>query len=395
MKVLFYTIYQPVPHHGGIERVTSVVAEGLLSTYHHECFSLYKCAVDENHQGSFAGISMLPKDNQENFILHFLGNNDIQIVIIQGATDAVKLFRNTCQQLNIPLVYVMHSDPGFGYDTFTFSNLLYEIKWASGKFLLHKLFMLANYPLYKLRAKRNIVHRLKRLEENCDLLVLLSQAGIKKLISLTKTKCNITSLNNPLSYSFFATPEELNRKEKKVLIVCRMEEYTKKITLALRIWKELSDKYDISDWNLDIVGNGKDLDHYKYYVSKHNMQNVTFYGHQDPLPFYRRSSIFMMTSCCEGWGQTLTESMQLGCVPIAFDSYCAVRDIISDGDTGYLVRPSSIDIYIEKLYHLINNADIRLSMSIQGVEKSKQFKKEIIINQWHHLLYQNCKKIYG
>lgn len=388
MKILFYSTYQPVPNHGGVERVTSVVAEGLSSTYHHECFSLFKCAVDENHQGSFAGSYMLPQDNQEKFIQQLLANKNIQIVIIQGAAEADKLFCNICRQLSVPLVYVMHSDPGYGYDTFTLSNLLYEITWASGKLLLHKLFMLANYPLYRLRSKRNLVWRLKRIEENCDLMVLLSKASIKKLKSLTNCKRDIYSISNPLSYPFFATPEEINRKEKRVLIVCRMEEYTKKITLALRIWKELSDRHDISDWNLDIVGDGKDLEHYKYYVEKQNIHNVTFFGHQDPLPFYRRSSIFMMTSCCEGWGQTLTESMQMGCVPIAFYSYCAVHDIIDDGQTGYLVKPNSIEIYVEKLSDLINNSEIRQSMSIQGIEKSKLFDRENIIKQWHNLLSQ-------
>ena len=59
-----------------------------------------------------------------------------------------------------------------------------------------------------------------------------------------------------------------------------------------------------------------------------NLQNVIWEKRQDPRPFYKSASLFLLTSIVEGWALTLTESMQTGVVPLAFDSYPAVRSII-------------------------------------------------------------------
>jgi glycosyltransferase involved in cell wall biosynthesis len=49
-----------------------------------------------------------------------------------------------------------------------------------------------------------------------------------------------------------------------------------------------------------------------------------------------------MTSAYEGWGLTLTEAQQMGVVPIAFDSFGAVYDIIENEYNG-LIIPNSTD----------------------------------------------------
>ena len=49
------------------------------------------------------------------------------------------------------------------------------------------------------------------------------------------------------------------------------------------------------------------------------LERIFFEGRQDPRPYYRESSLFMMTSLYEGWPMTINESLQFGCVPFAFD----------------------------------------------------------------------------
>lgn len=46
-----------------------------------------------------------------------------------------------------------------------------------------------------------------------------------------------------------------------------------------------------------------------------------------------------MTSTFEGFGLVLPEAMQHGCVPMAFNSYAAVRDLVIPGETGILAPP--------------------------------------------------------
>ena len=73
-------------------------------------------------------------------------------------------------------------------------------------------------------------------------------------------------------------------------------------------------------WNLKIVGAGEDYDYYKEYIEKHIIERISLEGQQSPEPYYEEAKIFLMTSKMEGWGLTLTESLQRGVVPIVFNT---------------------------------------------------------------------------
>ena len=47
----------------------------------------------------------------------------------------------------------------------------------------------------------------------------------------------------------------------------------------------------------------------------------------------------------------LTEAMTFGAVPVAFNSYAAITDIIDDGKNGLLVPPFSHKEFARKLAH--------------------------------------------
>lgn len=109
----------------------------------------------------------------------------------------------------------------------------------------------------------------------------------------------------------------------------------------------------LSDWQLDIVGDGADRRIYEKWVASHAVKNVNFYGNQNPLPYYKRSRLFMMTSLSEGWGLTLVEASQMGCVPIAYNSYASMSDIIDDGHNGVLIPTNAEGKYAQSLKSLM------------------------------------------
>ena len=173
-------------------------------------------------------------------------------------------------------------------------------------------------------------------------------------------------------------------KGKEVLIVARMDERSKRIKLALRIWGSISHKILEQGWKLTIVGDGEDLTYYKEYVEKHNMKNVSFEGRQNPLPYYQRADIFMMTSALEGWPMTLMEAMQNGCVPIVFDSFKAVYDIV-DGNSGIIVPNNDVETYIRELERLMRDDDYRKRLAKNALKDCQRFSKDRIVGQWFEL----------
>ena len=177
-----------------------------------------------------------------------------------------------------------------------------------------------------------------------------------------------------------------NEKKKEVLIVSRLEEEPKRISLALKIWKEIETDHTLSEWKLKIVGHGKMESWYKSLVIHYGLQRVFFEGTKNPETYYNEASIFMMTSSFEGWGLTLTEAQQYGCVPLAFHSFASLTDIITDKVNGFAIPNDDISLYIKQMKLLMTDEKLRKSMSANAIESSKQFSIEIIIKKWMEVI---------
>ncbi|MGM9777422.1 MAG: glycosyltransferase, partial [Prevotella sp.] len=119
---------------------------------------------------------------------------------------------------------------------------------------------------------------------------------------------------------------------------------------------------------------------------KLNLANVSFEGRQQSEPYYEKAALFMMTSAVEGWGLTLTESMQRGVVPIVFNSYPALRDIISDGYNGCVVPNNNLDTYADCMMELMENKEKRENIARNALKSCKRFEPEKVIRKWIELI---------
>ncbi|MCD8184688.1 MAG: glycosyltransferase [Bacteroides sp.] len=115
------------------------------------------------------------------------------------------------------------------------------------------------------------------------------------------------------------------------------------------------------------------------------IDRVSFVGYQNPEPFYRDASVICLTSDFEGWGMVLTETMMFGTVPVVFNSYAAVTDIIEDGETELLVPPFSCSKYVNALRTLMENEELRGHMSTSCRESVHRFDIQNIADQWEDL----------
>ena len=102
--------------------------------------------------------------------------------------------------------------------------------------------------------------------------------------------------------------------------------------MLLEAWAHIA--HDEKDWRLTIVGDGHLREELETMARNLNLPRVEFAGYQsDPSPYFARAKILAFPSRREGWGLVLVEAMANGCVPVAFDSYGSVHDIIEDGVT--------------------------------------------------------------
>ena len=115
-----------------------------------------------------------------------------------------------------------------------------------------------------------------------------------------------------------------------------------------------------------------------------------FEGFQQPKPYYERASILLLTSEYEGFPLVLAESMGFGVIPVVYNSYSAVGDIIDDKKNG-LVIPYHKEGYradeaANMLAKLMNDIRIRDVLASAAVEKSKEYSVERIYEQWMETL---------
>ena len=279
----------------------------------------------------------------------------------------------------VKLLFVYHQMPGFELvpmDRATLWNRLrHGNKAAAIKQIATQIILSVSPRL----AKRMVEKKYQMPYEKSDKVVLLSDGFIPQYNQFVQGEeqhyCAI-----PNMLSFLAIQKE--NKKKEVLVVSRMDERQKRIKYALRVWR----KAYHPEWTLRIVGYGEDLEYYKKLADQWELKNITFEGLQDPLPYYQSASIFLMVSAFEGWGLTITEAQQCGCVPIAFDSYSAVHDIIQSGRNGYVVPNNDIDEYARVLQELMNNDTLRAELAANAQKDVLRFSRENIAKQWKTLL---------
>lgn len=146
-----------------------------------------------------------------------------------------------------------------------------------------------------------------------------------------------------------------------------------------------------NDWTLKIVGDGWHLADYKNYVFNHHIPNISFEGRQNPEPYYDEASIFLMTSGFEGWGLTLTESLQKGVVPVVMNTASIFQDIIDSGYNGFLTKGSNINSFVKQVYLLMQSPMLLRKMQENALESASKFTIENTINKWDKLL-SSCGK---
>lgn len=373
MNLLFITTYYPDPKIGGIERVTYLLSK-YLSQHGLSIFNLRFNNSEYDDTFPFINSSQLKNLHDRNSLRQYLINNRINVIINQSHFFYTPIIESARKNLNVRLYTVFHNRP-----MFEALKLNEAIKYSSSKL---KYIIPFIYPIYKLYSVRKLKKEHKLSYLLSDKTILLSSRFIdiyKKDLNIDGKK--LTYINNPISFDNVAI--DYTKKEKIVLIVARLYEAQKKISIALDIWKEIESQN--SDWKLIIVGDGEDRKYYEVYCRKNNIQNVKFTGRTNPLPYYMKASIFMMTSKNEGWPLTLLEAMQTGVVPIVMDSFAALHDIIQEGSNGYIVKYNDKEDFKSRLVYLINHADIRQQMGHKGQANCNKFRIEAIGAKWIQL----------
>lgn len=292
----------------------------------------------------------------------------------------IEYYKNTRKNTGVKVVTVLHMQPDLKRE-FNFKGLK--------KYLFNII-----EPLYRILEEKKNLYRSDRYYKGSDKYVFLS----KTFMDYYREKRNLPNSDNktafiydPTTYNEYSDDEELKEQTKEVLMVGRLVEDHKKVYRLLQSW-DIAQQKGLNGWHLTIVGDGPDKENYENYVAEKGINNVIFVGFQNPLDYYRRASIFVMTSAYEGFGMTLGEAQQNGCVPIVMDTFAACHVIIQNGENGILVNDDDIVGFADAIISLSTNSNKRIQLKKRGLLTCRNFHVSKIAEQWISL-YKNLLKI--
>lgn len=379
MNICLFSDSTIKPHRGGVADYTYWAARALAERGHHVlCITTSAEACAPDAAGTLERLDA-SSDDLEGQVEQLLQSHGIELVWMQTLQARhVALCRRACDAVGAKLVCHLHVNPAASMAGYTdcLAGDWYECR--HGRRVGAFIYALMRYPVCYWR-RFFLVRRGFRAVYHCaDALIILS-ARFKKafcrIAGITYAP-KLHALSNPL---LLAPPAPLSEKRKEILYVGRLPWQHKRVDRLLKAWKYLEP--DFPDWQLTIVGEGIAQDRYRELSRELSLQHVVFEGKQNPQDYYARARIFCMTSTNEGFGLVLIEAQAAGCVPVAFDSYASVHDIIEDGVNGCLVKPFDIKAYAEALRGLMSD-DAKLNTIAKAARTSvARFDSEQIIAQ--------------
>ncbi|MFW5983047.1 MAG: glycosyltransferase family 4 protein [bacterium] len=197
--------------------------------------------------------------------------------------------------------------------------------------------------------------------------VIAQTSLAKKLQERTTGNKNIKVIPNPVK-EVKLYPEI--KCEKIILNVGRLVP-EKGQKFLLEAFKNLN----VSDWKLVILGDGPLRGDLENQAKKLQIENkVIMPGAVNNVDeWLAKASIFAFPSVSEGFPNALLEAMAAELPCVSFDCDAGPRDIITDGENGFLVELYDVEAFSNKLEQLTNSIVHRQKIGYSAKQYAKRF----------------------
>lgn len=226
---------------------------------------------------------------------------------------------------------------------------------------------------YKVLAK--ILYR-------CTDMVVFQTNEAKKFFSKKIQKKSVVIMNQ-VNEKFFDTA--IVKRRKDIVTIGRLTEQ-KNHKLLICSFSKICDK--IED-NLIIYGEGPLRDDLTDFIKEKGLTGRVFLpGYtSDVIGSIKDAKVFVLSSDYEGMPNALLEAMALGIPCVSTDCPCGgPREIIKNGENGFLVPTNNADVLAKKMFELVNNEDLQKEFSQKARESAEKFKPNKIFVEWEKVL---------
>lgn len=142
------------------------------------------------------------------------------------------------------------------------------------------------------------------------------------------------------------------------------------------------------DWSLRIYGSGPERASLRKKIDETGSNNQVFLmGPATPVtPEFAKASLFVLPSRLEAFGNVTVEAMAAGLPAICYDAPHGPRNIITQGEDGYVVPVGDKEALAEHIEKLISDDDLRRKMAAAAVANMVRFQEAAAAERFEKLV---------
>ena len=182
-------------------------------------------------------------------------------------------------------------------------------------------------------------------------------------------------------------------KKEKILIAVGSLSSQKGFSMLIQALSKIA----FNDWKFLIIGEGSLRESLEKLITEYNLEeNVFLIGEKSNVfDYYKKASIFVLSSLYEGFPNVLAEAMAHGCASVAFDCKTGPSEMINDGVNGYLVEANNIEALRKQIVLLMESKEKCKSFSIEAMKIKVNLDLNKITGMWEEYILEtiNSKKV--
>ena len=209
---------------------------------------------------------------------------------------------------------------------------------------------------------------------NLDALVVLTE----QQISHWPHSIPIYAIPNALPFY----PNVVSTCEKKRAIIVGRYTEAKGYDYMIEAWHIVHQKHP--DWTIHTFAIGEGEEQVRAKIHSYGLQDTIIMNPptDNVMEEYLQSSICVVSSVFEGFSMVLIEAMACGLPCVSFDCPYGPRNIIKDGEDGFLIEYLNTQALADGICKLIEDKELRKSMGRKGRETVLRFSREKVMQRW-------------
>lgn len=231
----------------------------------------------------------------------------------------------------------------------------------------------------------------KKFLNNFDKVIILNKEELVEYFKFIKNQ-KVAVIEN-----YITIPKKVKDKNKisnRLVSVGRLE-YEKGYDLLIDIWGKVNKQTNkANNWTLHIYGEGSQKNKLQEKIKQLGLEkSVKLKGQTKEIEkVYLESDIYLLPSRTEGIPMVILEALSYNLPCICFNCSNSIKNLISNGENGFVVDRDNVEHFSEKVAELISDNKEIIQMRKQTRLNLKNYTQESVMRKWCDLFEELKRK---